>query len=67
MSHFNGIELFFLICAVIGGFFVGGKLVLQFFVGDVETDFDTDIGFLSCGKQERKPRTGLTQRRLAKS
>ncbi len=43
MSHFNGIELFFLICAVIGGFFVGVKLVLQFFGGDVETDFDTDI------------------------
>lgn len=39
-SDFNGLEIFFLACAIIGGFFVIMKLVLQF----VGSDTDTDIG-----------------------
>lgn len=45
-SGMNGLEIFFLICAVVGGFFVVVKLVLQF-VGadtDIDTDIDSDIG-----------------------
>ncbi len=51
-ADFNGLEIFFLICAVIGGFFVLLKLVMQFVGGDtdgsadagidVDTDFATD-------------------------
>lgn len=55
-SDFNGLEIFFLICAVIGGFFVVVKLVLQFIGSDAGTDInvdgdididhtDSDIGF----------------------
>ena len=55
-ADFNGLEIFFLICAVIGGFFVLLKLITQFTGGDsdsaigVESDIDThhadsDIGF----------------------
>ena len=51
-SQFNGIEVFYLICAVIGAVFVLIRLILQF-MGldhDVDTDFDaqhidSDIGF----------------------
>ena len=53
-SDFNGLEVFFLACAIIGGFFVVVKLFMQFIGGDtgadVDTDFDaghldSDIGF----------------------
>lgn len=55
-SDFNGLEVFFLACAIIGGFFVVVKLFMQFAGGDsdthvgVDTDIDTghvdsDIGF----------------------
>lgn len=55
-SDFNGLEIFFLACAIIGGFFVVLKLFMQFTGGDgdtsvsVDTDIDTghmdsDIGF----------------------
>jgi membrane protein implicated in regulation of membrane protease activity len=55
-ADFNGLEIFFLICAVIGGFFVLLKLITQFAGGDsdtgigVDSDIDThhadsDIGF----------------------
>jgi membrane protein implicated in regulation of membrane protease activity len=55
-ADFNGLETFFLICAVIGGFFVLLKLITQFAGGDsdsaigVDSDIDThhadsDIGF----------------------
>jgi membrane protein implicated in regulation of membrane protease activity len=55
-ADFNGLEIFFLVCAVIGGFFVFLKLITQFAGGDsdtgigVESDIDThhadsDIGF----------------------
>jgi membrane protein implicated in regulation of membrane protease activity len=55
-SDFNGLEVFFLACAIIGGFFVVVKLFMQFAGGDsdtqvsVETDMDaghvdSDIGF----------------------
>jgi len=37
-SNFNGLEKFFLACAIIGGFFVFLKLVLQFIGGDTHTD-----------------------------
>jgi len=47
-SDFNGLEIFFLACAVIGGFFVIVKLILQFIGGDADTDVsvdsDIDIG-----------------------
>jgi len=39
---FNGLEIFFLICAVLGGFFVVVKLILQFMGGDAETHLDGD-------------------------
>jgi len=41
-SDFNGLELFFLFCAVIGGFFVAAKMVMQFIGGD--TDGHGDLG-----------------------
>ncbi len=57
-SDFNGLEMFFLISGIIGGFFVILKLLLQFIGGDADTgigadsdiDFDTqhvdpDVGF----------------------
>lgn len=45
-ANFNGLEIFFLACATIGGFFVLVKLVLQFVGGDTGTDagIDSDIG-----------------------
>ena len=45
-SDFNGLELFFLVCAIVGGFFVLVKLVLQLIGGDADTDVgvDGDIG-----------------------
>jgi hypothetical protein len=41
----NGFEMFFLLCAVVGGFFVLVRLVLQFLGADadVDGDFDVDI------------------------
>ena len=57
-SDFNGLELFFLICAIIGGFFVLMKLALQLVGGDTDADasvendididpehVDSDVGF----------------------
>ena len=57
-SDFNGLEIFFLACAIIGGFFVIVKLLLQFVGGDADTDvgadsdididtehIDSDVGF----------------------
>jgi len=43
VGEFDGIELFFLICAGVGSFFVLAKLVLQFLGGDVDSDIDADI------------------------
>lgn len=45
-ADFNGLEMFFLACAIIGGFFVLFKLVLQFIGGDTHSDVDvhSDIG-----------------------
>lgn len=43
MGNFNGVEIFFLICAGIGGFFVLVKLILQFSGGHVDADMDTDL------------------------
>jgi membrane protein implicated in regulation of membrane protease activity len=45
-SDFNGLEVFFLACAVIGGFFVLMKLIMQFVGGDTDTTVDVhgDIG-----------------------
>jgi len=63
-SDFNGLEMFFLACAVIGGFFVLVKLVLQFIGGDADADVgvdgdigidaehvDSDIGFRALSMQ----------------
>jgi membrane protein implicated in regulation of membrane protease activity len=56
-ADFNSLELFFLFCAVVGGFFIAIKTVLQFVGGDADSDFggadthisvdhvDSDIGF----------------------
>ncbi|MFH0780593.1 MAG: hypothetical protein V2B20_01380 [Pseudomonadota bacterium] len=45
-GDFNGLEICFLVCALLGGFFVIVKLILQFVGGDVDTDghFNGDIG-----------------------
>ena len=45
-SNFNGLEMFFLACAIIGGFFVLVKLIMQFVGSDTHTGVgaDTDIG-----------------------
>ena len=45
-ADFNGLEMFFLACASVGGFFVLFKLVLQFVGGDTHSDVDvhSDIG-----------------------
>jgi membrane protein implicated in regulation of membrane protease activity len=57
VSRFSGVEIFFLVCAVVGGMFVLIRLIMQFFglVGDADTDFsagpgdvhhtDSDAGF----------------------
>jgi membrane protein implicated in regulation of membrane protease activity len=63
-ADFNGLEMFFLGCAVIGGFFVLVKLVLQFVGGDSDADVgvdgdigieaehvDSDIGFRALSMQ----------------
>jgi len=44
-SDFNGLEMFFLSCALIGGFFVVVKLVMQFALGGHNVDVDQDIDF----------------------
>ena len=41
-SDFNGLERFFLACAIVGGFFVLLKLVMQFVGGDTHTDVNVD-------------------------
>ncbi|MEE8574443.1 MAG: NfeD family protein [Thermodesulfobacteriota bacterium] len=58
LSDFNGLELFFLACAIVGSFFVVVKLIMQFLggdadsggdiAGDVDIDAqhaDSDVGF----------------------
>jgi membrane protein implicated in regulation of membrane protease activity len=44
-SNFNGLEYFFLGCAVIGGFFVLVKLILQFMGGHTDVGISSDIDF----------------------
>lgn len=53
-SLFQGLDLFFLICAGIGGIVVFSKIVMQFFGGETDTSFETagdfdhsdsDLGF----------------------
>ena len=39
-SGYNGIEIFFLICAIAGGFFVVVKFIMQF----IGLDHDSDLG-----------------------
>jgi hypothetical protein len=43
-SSFNGLEIFFLICAVTGGFFVVFKLITLFLGGDTGSDIGMDGG-----------------------
>ena len=55
LSGFNGVEFFFLICAVIGGAFVLFRVIMQFIgldhdmdMGPPDVDFhhsDSDLGF----------------------
>ncbi|RJR52628.1 MAG: hypothetical protein C4576_02295 [Desulfobacteraceae bacterium] len=44
-SQYNGVEIFFLVCAIIGGFFVLLKLVLLF----IGMDHDVDTGMAMGG------------------
>lgn len=44
-SDFNGLEIFFLICAIVGGYFVFMKLVMQFVGGDADADAGADHDF----------------------
>jgi membrane protein implicated in regulation of membrane protease activity len=43
-SNLNGFEIFFLICAVVGGFFVLAKLIMQFIGAGADFDTDLDTG-----------------------
>jgi len=43
-SGYNGMEIFFLACAVIGGFFVLARTVLQFAGGGADADIDDGTG-----------------------
>lgn len=43
-ANLNGFEIFFLLCAVVGGFFVLVKLVMQFIGADADIDTDLDAG-----------------------
>lgn len=56
MADFDGFAIFFLLCAIIGGFFVLLRFVMQFFSGDIGIDpqletevelhhADSDLGF----------------------
>ena len=50
-AQFNGVEMFFLVCAIVGGIFVLFRLIMQFAGLDHDThDFDahhtdSDVGF----------------------
>ncbi len=63
-SDFNGLEMFFVICASVGGLFVIFKLFLQFVGSDTDTDIgvhsdigsdaghaDSDVGFRALSLQ----------------
>lgn len=43
-SQYSAVELFFLICAVVGGFFVLVKFIMQFMGFDHDTSHDFDVG-----------------------
>ena len=43
-TQMNGVEVFFLICAIVGGFFVILKFALQFIGLDHDTSMDADVG-----------------------
>jgi len=44
-SDYNGIEIFFLACSIIGGFFVFVKLLTQIIGGDADTEIGVDSDF----------------------
>ena len=43
-SHYNGVEIFFLICAIVGGCFVIIKFIMQFIGMDHDVHTDMDMG-----------------------
>ena len=43
-ADYNGLELFYLASAIVGGFFVIVKMIMQFAGGDAETDMDVADG-----------------------
>jgi membrane protein implicated in regulation of membrane protease activity len=43
-SQYNGVEIFFMICAIVGGVFVIFKFILQFMGLDHDTGADMDVG-----------------------
>jgi membrane protein implicated in regulation of membrane protease activity len=43
-SQYSGVEIFFLICAVVGGFFVLIKFIMMFMGMDHDVSHDLDIG-----------------------
>lgn len=45
VSQFSGVEIFFLICAVIGGFFVAFKFIMMFIGLDHGFDSDMNVDF----------------------
>ena len=44
-SGYNGLEIFFLLCALVGGFFVMVKLIMQFALGGHDADAGHDMDF----------------------
>jgi len=42
-ANLNGFEVFYLLCAIVGGFFVLVRLVMQFVGAGIDTDADLDL------------------------
>jgi len=42
-ANLNGFEVFFLLCAIVGGFFVLVRLIMQFVGAGVDVDADVDL------------------------
>lgn len=50
-AGFTGLEIFFAICAIVGGIFTLIRLVLQFVGGEVDGDVDADIDLDEAGPE----------------
>ena len=58
-SQYSAVELFFLICAVAGGFFVLIKFIMQFMGFDHDTGHDIDVGGHDIDAQHTDSDTGF--------